>query len=150
VYQEKAMRRWRVLIVEDEGIVAMDLENQLVSLGYEVPAIAASGEEAIRRAAELGPDLVLMDIKLRGDMDGLEAAEQIRARADVPVIYLTAFSDWGTLQRAKASAPFAYLLKPIEPTHLRSVVEIALYRDPVEPEPLQPVTVAACLPDEPS
>jgi CheY-like chemotaxis protein len=124
----------KILVVEDENVIAADLAGQLLQLGYDVPAIAASGEEAIRRAAELRPDLVLMDIKLRGKMDGLEAAEQILARSVVPVIYLTAFSDWATLARARASAPLAYLLKPIDPTHLRSVVEFALHCGRDEPD----------------
>lgn len=122
----------RVLVVEDEAIVRIDIEDRLKRLGYTVPAVASSGEEAIRQAAETRPDLVLMDIKLRGDMDGVEAAEEIRTRFDIPVVYLTAFADEETLQRAKVTSPFGYILKPLEVRELKSAIEIALYRHEME------------------
>jgi CheY-like chemotaxis protein len=122
------MGKAKILVVEDESVVTLDIQDHLVSLGYEVSATAASGEEAIRKAAQTNPDLVLMDIKLKGKMDGVEAAEQIQARFGVPVIYLSAFSDWTTMQRAKATHPFAYLLKPVEESHLSSILEMALYQ----------------------
>jgi PAS domain S-box-containing protein len=118
----------RILIVEDEGIVARDLARTLQRLGYAVPAIASSGDQAIKEAAESQPDLVLMDIKLKGEMDGIQAADRIRARFDVPVVYLTAYADEKTLQRAKITEPFGYVLKPFQETELLSVVEIALHR----------------------
>jgi signal transduction histidine kinase/DNA-binding NarL/FixJ family response regulator len=117
-----------VLIVEDESIVALDLKQRLQSLGYEVVAIASSGEEAIRQAASNQPDLVLMDIKLKGEMDGVEAAQVIRARQGLPVIFLTAYADAETLDRAKHTRPYGYLIKPFEDKDLRTTVEIALYR----------------------
>jgi CheY-like chemotaxis protein len=122
------MGKAKILIVEDERIVTLDIQDYLVSLGYEVSATAVSGEEAIRKAAQTNPDLVLMDVKLKGEMDGVEAAEQIQARLGVPVIYMSAFSDWTTIQRAKATRPFAYLLKPVEESHLSSILEMALYQ----------------------
>ena len=99
----------KILVVEDEGIVAMHLKNRLKSLGYAVSAVVFSGEEAIKKAAETHPDLVLMDIRLKGEMDGIEAAEQIRVRFNIPVVYLTAYTDDETLQRAKVTEPFGLL-----------------------------------------
>ena len=122
------MGKAKILVVEDERIVALDIQGYLVSLGYEVSA-TVSGEEAIRKAEQTKPDLVLMDVKLRGKMDGVEAAKHIQTRLGVPVVYLSAFSDWTTLQRAKATDPFAYLLKPVEESRLSSILEMALYRD---------------------
>lgn len=122
----------QIIVVEDENVVAMDLQNQLQRLGYAVPAIASSGEEAIRKVGEIRPDLVLMDIRLKGEMDGVEAAEQIKTRFKVPVIYLTAYADAATLQRAKATGPFGYILKPFGERELSAAVEVALYRHTME------------------
>jgi PAS domain S-box-containing protein len=122
----------RILIVEDESIVALDIKTRLLNLGYTVLDIASSGERAVQKAVETGPDLVLMDIKLKGEMDGIEAAEQIHARLDVPVIYLTAFADEATLQRAKVTEPFGYMLKPFEERELHTAVEMALYKSRME------------------
>ncbi|MFC1593226.1 response regulator, partial [Candidatus Omnitrophota bacterium] len=99
----KAMGKVRILVVEDEGIIVRDIENRLNNLGYTVCGTAFSAGEAIRIAAEAHPDLVMMDIVLRGDMDGTEAAEQIRAHFNIPVVYLTAYADDRTLQRAKVT-----------------------------------------------
>ena len=128
------MARARILIVEDEGIVAMGLRRRLEHLEYVVPAAVASGEEAIEKAAEMPPDLVLMDIVLKGAMDGIDAAEQIRERLNIPVVYLTAYSDDKTLQRAKITEPFGYILKPFEERELCATIEMALYRHRVEEE----------------
>jgi PAS domain S-box-containing protein len=117
-----------ILVVEDEGIVAMDLQHRLISMGYTVPALAASGQDALKKAAELRPDLVLMDIRLRGGMDGIEVAEQIRDLLDVPPVYITAYTDEDTLRRAKITEPFGYIVKPLDDRTLRSTVEMALYR----------------------
>ena len=122
----------RILIVEDDGIVARDIQQTLVRLGYAYPIVVSSGEEAVQRVAEIRPDLVLMDIKLKGAMDGVEAAQQIRARFDIPVIYLTAYADDLTLRRAKITAPFGYVLKPFEEEELHSTIEMALYRHEME------------------
>jgi len=122
----------RVLVVEDENVIAMDLRTRLTHLGYVVPAVAASGAAALQKIEELGPDAVLMDIVLKGDMDGVQAAEQIRERFGLPVIYLTAHSDENTLQRARITEPFGYILKPFEDRELLTTIEMALYRHHIE------------------
>ena len=124
----------RILVAEDERIVAMDIRSQLTGLGYKVTATAASGEDALVATASQRPDLVLMDIRLDGDMDGIEAAEAIRARLDIPVVFLTAYSDQETLDRAKRSAPFGYILKPFEERELHVAIECALCRHELEQE----------------
>lgn len=126
------MQKKKIQIVEDEGIVVMHIEENLKSLGYDVSGIASSGEKAIELAENTHPDLVLMDIVLKGEMDGIEAADQIRKNFDIPVIFLTAFGDENTLQRAKATEPFAYLLKPFKEKELHIAIEIALYKHEIE------------------
>lgn len=121
-----------ILVVEDERIVAKDIKLSLQSLGYNVPAIAASGKEAIKKAVEFYPDIVLMDIQLEGEMDGVQAAEQIYNSLNIPVIYLTAHSDHNTLNRAKAIGPFGYILKPFEEQDLLVTIETALHRYQLE------------------
>ncbi len=122
------MSRTSILIVENEAIVAADLENKLKRLGYEVAGIAAGGEEALTLADDRQPKLILMDIRLDGPMDGIEAAESIRGRHDIPVIYLTAYSDPATLARVKLTGPFGYILKPFEERDLATQIELALYK----------------------
>ncbi len=126
------MKTTQVLVVEDESIVARNIQNTLRSLGYDVPDPVASGGEAVRRAEEIHPDVVLMDIMLKGEMDGVAAAEQIRDCLDAPVVYLTASTDEQTLQRAKITEPFGYLLKPFEARELQVTIEMALYRHRME------------------
>ena len=126
------MANAKILVVEDEGIVAADIQSTLKSLGYDVPAIAFSGEEAIKKVEEIQPDLVLMDIVLRGDMDGIQAAEEIHNRFNIPVVYLTAYADDKILQRAKITEPFGYILKPFEERELHINIEIALCKHKVE------------------
>jgi signal transduction histidine kinase len=126
------MSKAKILVVEDEEIVAFDIENTLKDLDYEVPAVVASKEEAIVFAAALVPDLVLMDIMLQGSMDGIEAAQEIRNRFNIPVVYLTAYADSHTLQRAKLTEPFGYVLKPFEEKELQTTIEIALGRHKAE------------------
>ncbi len=126
------MSRARILIVEDEGIIAQDIQNTLEKLGYEVPAVAVVGEEAIEKALELRPDLVLMDIVLWGGMDGVEAAERIRKQMCIPVIFLTAHSDSATLQRAKVTCPYGYIVKPLVERELRIGIEMALHKHAME------------------
>jgi PAS domain S-box-containing protein len=118
----------KILVVEDEGVVARDLTNRLVNMGYTVPAIARTGREAVEAANRSDPDLVLMDIMLEGEIDGIEAVEQIHRTNDTPVIYLTAYSDESTIERAKRTDPFGYLLKPFVERELRTSIEIALNR----------------------
>ncbi|MBI5680757.1 MAG: methanogen output domain 1-containing protein [Methanobacterium sp.] len=122
----------KILVVEDESIVAMDIKHRLEGMDYIVPAIISSGEEAVEKAAETKPDLVLMDIVLRGDMDGIEAAQQINDTLDIPVVYLTAYSDEKTLKRAKITGPFGYIIKPFEDRELHSAIEVALYKHEME------------------
>lgn len=123
------MDKLTVLVVEDEAIVAQDLAEMLQQLGYTVVGIAATDEEAIALAAQTRPDLVLMDIRLQGSsMDGITAAETIRKRYDVPVIYVTAHSDEATLKRARVSGPFGYILKPFEERDLATQIELALFK----------------------
>ena len=117
-----------ILVVEDERIVARDIQRSLVDLGYKVPATAASADQAIRLASERCPDLVLMDIRIKGERDGIEAATILRQRFDVPIVYLTAYADEATVERAKLTQPFGYLMKPVKTYELRSAVEIALFK----------------------
>jgi PAS domain S-box-containing protein/putative nucleotidyltransferase with HDIG domain len=126
------MSKVKVLVVEDEGLVARDVENMLKSLGYEVPAVVSTGEMAIRRAQDLLPDLVLMDIVLKGDVGGIAAAEKIWENLKIPVIYLTAYADEKTLQEAKKTDPFGYILKPFEERELQTAIEMALYKSGME------------------
>jgi PAS domain S-box-containing protein len=121
-----------ILVVEDESIVAMDIQSMLELLGYTVPGMASTGIEAIQKTAELRPDLVLMDIRLKGEMDGIEAAGQIRARFHVPIIYLTAYADDEAVQRARLTEPFGYILKPFEEKELHVTIEMALYKSRME------------------
>ncbi len=122
------MDKKRILIVEDETVTAMDLKSSLIELGYEVPAIAASGEDAVRRATELLPDLILMDITLSGSMSGIQAAEEIRKTHAIPFVFLTAHADMDTIGRAKTTEPFGYLPKPSTMDTLMSTIEVALYK----------------------
>ncbi|HYG33376.1 MAG TPA: response regulator [Clostridia bacterium] len=117
-----------ILVVEDETITAMDIEQSLRRKGYSVPGIACTGPEAIALAREFRPHLVLMDIRLKGEMDGITAARQIREEFNIPVVFLTAYADCATLQRAKSAEPFAYLLKPFEEAVLSTTIEIALHK----------------------
>ncbi len=123
-----------ILIVEDERIVARDLEGILDGLGYRVVGSVASGEQAVETATAERPDLVLMDIVLEGEMSGVDATRAIRERIDIPIIYLTAYSDDATLQRAKATEPFGYLLKPFDERELHTSIEMALYKHRMERE----------------
>ncbi len=122
----------RILVVEDEAIVAADIKDMLERTGHVVTHTAASGEDALRKTEQARPDLVLMDIVLRGDMDGVAAAERIRERFRIPVVYLTAYADDTTLQRAKLTGPFGYVLKPFEERDLRTTIEVALHAHGME------------------
>jgi signal transduction histidine kinase len=122
----------KILVVEDEVIVAADIAGRLKKLGYAVTATVSSGEEAIEKVAENPPDLVLMDIVLKGHMDGVTAAEKIRINTNVPTVFLTAYADDKTLQRAKLTNPFGYIVKPFQQNDLRVAIEIALHRHEIE------------------
>ena len=118
----------KILVVESEAIVAKDIQNTLKSLGYDAPAIALSGEEAINKSEEIHPDLLFMGIVLKGEIDGIEAAEKIRNHFNIPVVYLAAYMDEKTLQRAETTGPFGYILKPFEERELHTIIETTLYR----------------------
>lgn len=121
-----------ILIVEDESLVALNIRHTLENRGYTVPPVASSGKDALDKIKQHNPDLVLMDIVLRGEMDGIEVAEQIRSSHDIPIVYLTAYSDDTTTHRAKLTHPFGYLLKPFSDTELHSTVEMALSKHEME------------------
>ncbi|NJN46512.1 MAG: response regulator [Candidatus Competibacteraceae bacterium] len=124
----------RVMVVEDESLVALTLRKKLEKLGYEVAAIFSSGEEAVEQVETIHPDAILMDIMLAGQIDGVTAAERILNHYKVPIIYLTAYSDESTMNRAKHTVPQGYLIKPFEGPELRSALEMALYRHRMEKE----------------
>ncbi|MCI0497337.1 MAG: PAS domain S-box protein [Thermoplasmata archaeon] len=128
------MEKTRILVVEDEKIVAKDIQFRVRGLGFTVPAIAATGEEAVEKARQLNPDLILMDIKLKGEMDGIEAAGRIREFLDIPIIFLTAYSDRKTLERAKYTEPFGYILKPFEDRDLYTGIEMAINKHRLDKE----------------
>ncbi len=118
----------KILIVEDEGIIAEDISDSLISLGYRITGIVYSGEEAIQSVTEFRPDLVLMDVNLQGEIDGITAAEEIRGRFQIPVVYLTAYADENTLRRVNATQPFGYIVKPFEEKNLHTTIQLALHR----------------------
>lgn len=122
----------RIFIVEDQALVARDIQTRLVSMGYEVLGTASRASDAVAEVLSLGPDLVLMDINLKGEMDGIEAATQIAAKADIPVIYCTAYSNEATLARAKVTAPYGYVLKPFDNRELEINIEISLHKHQLE------------------
>jgi len=126
------MSKIRVLVVEDEGIIGKDIERALVQMMYEVCARVMTGADAIAKARECKPDIVLMDIVLKGDMDGIETADMIRKEMDIPVIYLTAYTDEEKIARARVTEPFAYIVKPFEDRELHSNIQMALHRHAVD------------------
>jgi len=128
------MTHSRILIVEDEAIIAADLQRRLSRMGCEVVGMAASGEDAVRLATTLKPELILMDINLRGEMDGTQAAQQLRTQLQLPVVYLTASSGTSVVKRAKLTDAFGYLLKPIDERLLQITIEMALYKHQMEQE----------------
>jgi len=122
------MSKTRILVVEDESIVAKDIQRTLEKLGYEVPATASSAASAFEKLEEIEPDLVFLDVKLKGDQDGVHIAEHIKNRYDIPVIFLTSFIDQDTIDRAKVTEPYGYLVKPFNEGDLKTTVEMALFK----------------------
>lgn len=122
------MSNTRILVVEDESIVAKDIQNTLIKLGYEVPAIASSAASAYEKLEEIKPDLVFLDIKLKGDEDGIHIAETIKEKYNIPVIFLTSYVDQDTLDRAKVTEPYGYIVKPFNESDLKTTVEMALFK----------------------
>jgi CheY-like chemotaxis protein len=125
-----------IMLVEDEAITAMDIQRMLEKIGYSVPITISSGEESVQKAISIKPDLILMDIMLSEDMDGIEAAELIRKQADIPIIYLTASTDPTTIKRAEKTKHYGYLMKPIDRINLQTTISTALRRHNLEIEKL--------------
>jgi len=123
-----------IYIVEDESLIALDLQERLKRLKYRVCAVSASGEEAVERVGEMCPDLVLMDIRLKGEMDGIDAARVIQSRHDIPVVFLSAYAEEKTLERARITEPYGYVLKPVQDRELDINIQIALYRHKADQE----------------
>jgi CheY-like chemotaxis protein len=126
------MKKGTILVAEDELIIADDIRSHLQKFGYDVPSMATSGEEALKKARDMRPDLVLMDIAMGGTMGGIETAERIRSEFNIPVVYLTAFDDEQNLERAKITKPFDYVVIPFGERDLYKTIEMALYRHRVE------------------
>lgn len=126
------MSKEKILLVEDEGIVVLHLKKTLEGLGYVICGVATTGEDAIIKAMDSRPDLVLTDVVLKGVVDGIDAAEKIHALFNIPVIYLSAHSDEATLQRAKVTEPFGYIVKPFRERDLYIAIEFALYKSKME------------------
>lgn len=131
------MSKTNVLVVEDESIVAKDIQQSLIKLGYNVIGTASTGEKAIALAEEFMPDIVLMDIMLKGGMNGIDTAAQIREKMAIPVIFLTAYADEGTLAKAKVTEPYGYIIKPFKEIDLHTSIEMALYKHKKESEILK-------------
>ncbi|MBF0500357.1 MAG: response regulator [Candidatus Riflebacteria bacterium] len=127
----------KILIVEDEAILALQMKENLLQMGYSITAIYPSGEEALEGIPAAPPDLVLMDINLLGDIDGIETADRISRQFDIPSIFITAHSEESTITRAKMTGPYGYLLKPVNPKELQIAVEMALYKSKTDKEKAQ-------------
>ncbi|QDZ39227.1 response regulator [Euhalothece natronophila Z-M001] len=126
------MSTYKILIVEDEAVVSLDINRRLEKMGYEVVGRVASGEEAIELVKTNPPNLVLMDINLQGEIDGIDTATQLYQEYNLPVIYLTAYAGDSTLERAKESKPYGYILKPFKERELHAAIEVAISRHETE------------------
>ena len=122
----------RIMVVEDEAVISMEIQDRLTKMGHSICGTAASGEEAVSIATAKRPDLILMDVQLRGEVDGVQTAKQIRDLIEIPIIYLTAFADDRTVERAKLTQPFGYLIKPFSEKELYAAIEMALYKNSME------------------
>jgi DNA-binding LytR/AlgR family response regulator len=131
------MAKTNVLVIEDESIVSKDIQHSLKKLGYNVAGAASTGEKAIDLALDIKPDVVLMDIMLKGDMTGIEAASKIREELNIPVVYLTAYADEATLAKAKVSEPYGYIIKPFKEIDIHTSIEMAIYKHAKEKEVLK-------------
>ena len=123
-----AINKTGILVVEDANIVAKDIQQSLKKLGYEVLGVCATGDDAMEKAEQTKPNLVLMDIMLKGDISGIEAADYIRQKFNIPIIFLTAYADSSTLSKAKVTEPYGYIIKPFKEIDLQTNIEIALYK----------------------
>lgn len=128
------MSKNNILVVEDEAIVSKDIQQSLKKLGYNIVGASATGEKAVELANEHKPDLVLMDIMLKGEMSGIDTAEKIKETLNIPVIYLTAYADENTLSKAKVTEPYGYIIKPFKEIDLHTSIEMALYKHSKERE----------------
>jgi len=117
------------MVVEDEGVVSIDIQNMLRNAGYEIAAVAFRGEDAVKKAAESNPDLVLMDIGLKGELDGIEAARKIRDNLQIPVVFLTGFADDATMTRAQEINPSGFIIKPISEEELKNTLDEILKKN---------------------
>jgi len=131
------MAKTNVLVVEDESIVSKDIQHSLKKLGYNVVGSASTAEKAIDLALEIKPDVVLMDIMLKGDLTGIDAANKIRETLNIPVVYLTAYADEATLSKAKISEPYGYIIKPFKEIDIHTSIEMAIYKHAKEKEVLK-------------
>ncbi|MBK6753742.1 MAG: response regulator [Flavobacteriales bacterium] len=131
------MAQTNVLVVEDESIVSKDIQHSLKKLGYNVVGAASTGEQAVKLAVDTQPDIILMDIMLKGEMNGIEAATQIRQETNIPVIFLTAYADESTLSKAKVTQPYGYIIKPFKDIDIHTSIEMALYKHKKEAEVLK-------------
>ncbi len=128
------MSKVKILIVEDESIVAKDIQYSLIKLGYSVSGIASNAEKAIELATSELPDIIIMDIMLKGDINGIEAALTLRQELSLPVIFLTAYSDVATIEKAKVAEPYGYIIKPFKEIDLQTTIEVAIYKHSKEQE----------------
>lgn len=128
------MSKKRIFVVEDESIVSKDIQQSLKKLGFEIAGAASSGEKAVEKIEETKPDLVLMDIMLKGEMSGIDTAEIVKEKFNIPVIYLTAYADEGTLSKVKVTEPYGYIIKPFKEIDLLTSIEMALYKHGKEVE----------------
>ena len=131
------MAQTNVLVVEDESIVSKDIQHSLKKLGYQVVGAASTGEQAVALARQHMPDIILMDIMLKGEMNGIEAADSIRKETNIPVIFLTAYADESTLAKAKVTQPHGYIIKPFKEIDIHTSIEMALYKHKKEAEVLK-------------
>lgn len=131
------MPKTNVLVVEDESIVSKDIQHSLKKLGYNVVGAASTGERAFELAASEKPDIILMDIMLKGEMNGIDTAQKVKEELQIPVIYLTAYADESTLEKAKVTEPYGYIIKPFKEVDLHTSIEMALYKFSKEKEVLK-------------
>jgi DNA-binding NarL/FixJ family response regulator len=128
----KKNSQYKIMIVEDEAVIALRLQKMLTRMGYHVIGISYTGDEALEKAGSLRPDLILMDIMLPGETDGIKAAEGVKSKLDIPVIFLTAYSEDKIIERAKKAEPYGYILKPFQDREIRAVIEVALHKKEIE------------------
>lgn len=133
----------RILIVEDDSIIALTIQGRLKQFGYEVVGRASTGDDAIKKAKELQPDLVLMDIHIKGPIDGIQTAETVYGIYNIPVVYLTAYSDEKTLERAQKTSPFGYVVKPFNDETLRTTIRMAMLKSRSDKEKERLLTLAS-------